>query len=146
MLRRILSSTVAVLVATAGCASLPADAPTTMAQVRDGSSVRFKSDPAGNVVHGLALGWDRVRPSLVLATGDTIAVPSDARLEVKLPQKKAHPFAGAAIGWAIGVPLTYASCENKRYCGEQNPIPLLATAAGWLVGRAVKTDWWVVVR
>ena len=97
-------------------------------------------------MNGSALGWDRGHPSIVLQNGDTAAVPTGAQLEVKLRQKKAHPYSGAAIGWAASVAVMLANCGGQKYCGEENPIPLLGTVIGWFAGRAVRTDWWVVVR
>jgi hypothetical protein len=134
------------IIGAVGCASLPAGTPTSIGQVRNGSPVRFRREPTGNAVTGSALGWDQPHPLIVLQSGDTVAIPSGAQLEVKLPQKKSHPYSGATIGWAVGVGFALADCSNTRYCGEENPLPLLGTVIGWFVGKAVKTDWWIVVR
>lgn len=80
------------------------------------------------------------------ARGDTVTVPEQSTLEVRLKEKATHATAGAIIGWALGVAISYATCPSpKRYCGEEDPTPLLATGLGALLGSRVRTDWWVVV-
>ena len=125
----------------------PTTIPRRVTDVRDSSVVRFSPGPGQPFTYGQALDWAGATPRILTSRGDTLPVPLDARLEVRLPERRAHPVAGVVIGWAIGVVVSYASCPPpKRYCGEEDPTPLLGAAIGWLVGRRVLTDWWVVVR
>jgi hypothetical protein len=84
---------------------------------------------------------------VITGRGDTVIVPDGSALEVRLREKARHPTAGAIIGWALGVAISYAACPPpKKYCGEEDPTPLLAAGLGALIGDRVKTDWWVRVR
>jgi hypothetical protein len=84
---------------------------------------------------------------VVTASGDTIVVPEGATLEVRLKEKATHEKAGGVIGWALGVAISYAACPPpRRYCGEEDPTPLLGTGLGGLIGWLAKTDRWVQVR
>ena len=120
--------------------------PSFSSQVPDSTPVRFAA-PVGSVpIYGLALDWQIGRPRVMTARGDTIAVPEESRLEVRLKEKARHTTAGVIIGWAVGAAISYATCPSpKRYCGEEDPTPLLAVGLGALIGSRIKTDWWVVV-
>lgn len=121
--------------------------PSFASQVPDGTPVRFGAGENGRRVTGLALDWERAPLRVVTSRGDTVVVPRGSALEVRLKEKASHPAIGAVIGWALGVAVSYATCPSpKRYCGEEDPSPLLGTGLGALVGSRVKTDWWVGVR
>ena len=128
-----------------GCASLPPGTPRTMGAVADGTPVGYRLSPRAEATRGVAAGWSRGVAGVVRAAGDTVLAPDSAQLEIRIPPRKKHGIAGAVVGWAIAVATMYATCPTKRYCGEENPLPLLGTGLGWLVGDHVKTDWWVVV-
>lgn len=120
--------------------------PSLASQVPDSTAVRFVPGENERQITGLALDWERGRPRLITRGGDTIVVPKGSTLEVLLKEKASHPVFGAVIGWAVGVAVSYATCPSpKRYCGEEDPSPLLGTGLGALVGSRVKTDWWVGV-
>lgn len=121
--------------------------PSLVSQVPDSTPVRFAPSRNEPRVAGLALDWQRGRPKLVTERGDTVVIPDTSVLEVRLREKASHPTAGAIIGWAVGVGVSYITCPApKRYCGEEDPTPLLAAGLGALIGSKVKTDWWVGVR
>lgn len=121
--------------------------PSLASQVPDSTSVRFVSRDGQSPVSGVALDWERGWPRVITARGDTIMVPDGSALEVRLREKANHTTAGTVIGWAIGVGISYAACPPpRRYCGEEDPTPLLAGGLGALIGSRVKTDWWVSVR
>lgn len=121
--------------------------PSFASQVPDSTPVRFLAGESERQVGGLALDWERGRPRVMTRGGDTIVVPGGSMLEVRLKEKASHPAFGAVIGWAVGVAVSYATCPApKRYCGEEDPSPLLGVSLGALVGSKVKTDWWVGVR
>ena len=121
--------------------------PSLVSQVPDSTPVRFAPSRNEPQVAGFALDWQRGRPKLVTERGDTVVIPDASLLEVRLRKKASHPTAGAIIGWAIGVGISYATCPApKRYCGEEDPTPLLTTGLGALIGSRVKTDWWVGVQ
>ena len=108
--------------------------------------MRYAYDRRDGPREGKAIGWEAGRLRMVNAAGDTIAVPDSALLEVKLKEKEGHPLMGGIIGVAAGIVATYATCPPpKKYCGEQNPTPLLGAALGALVGSWFKTDKWVTV-
>ena len=121
--------------------------PSLASQVPDSTTVRFRVRPGEAPITGRALDWQRGRPRVITARGDTVAVPEGAALDVRVPEKARHEVAGGIIGWALGVGISYAACPApKKYCGEEDPTPLLATTLGALVGWMVKTDQWVAVR
>jgi len=121
--------------------------PSLVSHVPDSTPVRFAPSRNEPQVEGLALDWQRGRPKLVTERGDTLVIPDASRLEVRLREKASHPTAGAVIGWAIGVGISYATCPApKRRCGEEDPTPMLTAGLGALIGSKVKTDWWVGVR
>ena len=120
--------------------------PSLVSQVPDSTAVRFVVEPGRPPTQGLALDWQRGRPRVITGR-DTIVMPEGAALEVRLPEKYGHPTAGAIVGWALGAGLSYALCPPpKRYCGEEDPTPLLGLGLGALIGAKVKTDRWVAVR
>ena len=121
--------------------------PSVVSQVPDSTSVRFTTGIGEPRVAGLALDWQRGQPKVIIERGDTVVIPDASLLEVRLKEKASHPMAGAIIGWAVGVGISYATCRApKQYCGEEDPMPLLTTGLGALIGSRIKTDWWVVVR
>ena len=138
----------AALLAISGCASGGVRwQPSLASDVPDSTPVRFAPNRSEPRVTGLALDWQRGRPKVVTERGDTVVVPDASLLQVRLREKASHPTAGAIIGWTIGVGISYATCPApKRYCGEEDPTPLLSTGLGALIGSRVKTDWWVNVQ
>jgi hypothetical protein len=121
--------------------------PSFVSQVQDSTRVRFVPAENERRISGLALDWDRGRPRVITGGGDTVVVPLGSTVEVRLREKAGHPVFGAAVGWALGVAVSYATCPApKRYCGEEDPSPLLGVGLGALVGNKIKTDWWVGVR
>jgi hypothetical protein len=121
--------------------------PSFASQVPDSTPVRFVASESERQVAGLALDWERGRLRVVTSRGDTVLVPRGSELQVRLKEKASHPLFGAVIGWALGVAVSYATCPPpKRYCGEEDPSPLLGVGLGGLVGSCVKTDWWVGVQ
>jgi hypothetical protein len=120
--------------------------PSFVSQVPDSTTVRFVAEPGRPPTQGLALDWQRGRPKVITGR-DTIAMPAGAALEVRLAGKFGHPTAGGIIGGALGAGVSYSLCPSpKRYCGEQDPTPLLAATVGALIGGRIKTDRWVGVR
>lgn len=121
--------------------------PSLASHVPDSSTVRYGIRPGERPTSGQAVDWQRGRPRVVTASGDTIVVPEGATLEVRLKEKATHEKAGGVIGWALGVAISYAACPPpRRYCGEEDPTPLLGTGLGGLIGWLAKTDRWVQVR
>jgi len=120
--------------------------PSLVSQVPDSTTVRFVAEPGQSPTQGFALDWQRGRPRVITGR-DTIVMPEGAALEVRLREKYGHPTAGAIIGWALAAGVSYALCPPpRRYCGEEDPTPLLGMALGALIGAKIKTDRWVGVR
>ena len=121
--------------------------PSFASQVPDSTPVRFvvaRNEPA---IQGRAADWQLGRPKLITERGDTVENPTSATLEVRLKNRVGHPVAGAIAAWAVGVGISYATCPPpKKYCGEEDPTPLLAAGLGALIGSRIKTDKWVEVR
>jgi hypothetical protein len=84
---------------------------------------------------------------VITARGDTVVVPDGSILDVRLNEKAGHSTAGAIVGWALGIAVSYAACPPpKKYCGEEDPTPLLGIGLGALMGSRIKTDSWVRVQ
>jgi hypothetical protein len=83
---------------------------------------------------------------VITARGDTVVVPADAVLEVRLKNKTNHALLGAIAGYAVGFPVAYASCSNRRECSDQALTPHLIAAGGALIGSLFRTEHWVRVR
>lgn len=147
---RLLSAvtSVAFVLATWSCASGGVKwRPSLASHVPDSTWVRFAGHIGDPPVTGRAVGWERGRLRVIIAAGDTVVVPSGSALEVRLNEKAGHTTAGVIAGWALGVAISYATCPPpKKYCGEQDPTPVLAAGLGALIGARVKTDQWVRVR
>jgi len=121
--------------------------PSVASQVPDSTFVRFARATGEAPTSGVALDWSSGRPRVITPGGDTIVVPEGSALEVRLKDKATHPTAGAIVGWAVGVAVSYAACAPPRtYCGEEDPTPLLGAGLGALIGSRIKTDWWVRVQ
>jgi hypothetical protein len=121
--------------------------PFVASQVPDTTPVRFDVQPDQFPVVGRALDWQRGSPRLIIPGGDTILIPANAKLEVRLKEKANHTKAGAILGFVVGIGVMYATCPaSVNYCGEQNPIPVLGVALGGLIGSALEKDHWVRVR
>ena len=94
-----------------------------------------------------AVNWMSGDPRLLTPRGDTLTIPADARLDVRLRQKSGHGVAGAVVGLLAGVAVSYAYCPPpKDYCGEEDPTPLLGASLGAVVGSLFKSYPWVQVR
>jgi hypothetical protein len=99
------------------------------------------------IVTGRSLDWERGTPQLITRRGDTLTIPPIATLEVRLRERTNRAIAGGVIGFLAGVVTSYVSCPPpKRYCGEQDPTPLLGATLGALIGSRIKSDWWVRVK
>jgi hypothetical protein len=121
--------------------------PSLSSQVPDSTPVRFVTQRSEPRVTGRALDWERRRPRLITLRGDTVLVPEGARLEVRLKEKTTRAVAGAVVGFVVGVGVMYSTCAApRRYCGEQDPTPMLAAGLGALVGSRIKADQWIRVR
>lgn len=121
--------------------------PSYSSQIPDSATVRFTVHPGEAPILGSALDWRLGRPRVVTARDDTVLIPERSALEVRLKEKASHATAGAIIGWALSVAVSYATCAPpRRYCGEENPTPLFATGLGALIGSRIRTDWWVGVQ
>jgi hypothetical protein len=119
--------------------------PSLVSQVPDSTAVRLERVNARDV-SGRSFGWDRGRPRVVTSLGDTILVERGMTLRVLVPDRATHTTAGIVIGWVLGVGISYATCgAPKRYCGEQDPTPLIGIGLGALIGSRVKTERWVRV-
>jgi len=121
--------------------------PSFSSQVPDSATVRFTVHAGEAPIAGSALDWQLGHPRVVTVRGDTVRIPERSALEVRLKEKATHATAGAIIGWALSVAISYAACPPpKRYCGEEDPTPLIATGLGVLIGSRIRTDWWVAVQ
>jgi hypothetical protein len=142
-----LSSAAALLLLSACAGATTRWQPSLASQVPDSTPVRFAPHAGEPRITGLAVDWERGQLRVITERGDTVIVPDGSAIEVRLREKARHPTAGAIIGWAFGVAISYAACPPpKKYCGEEDPTPLLAAGLGALIGDRVKTDWWVRVR
>jgi hypothetical protein len=142
-----LSSAAALLLLSACAGATTRWQPSLASQVPDSTPVRFAPHAGEPRITGLAVDWERGQLRVITERGNTVIVPDGAAIEVRLREKARHPTAGAIIGWAFGVAISYAACPPpKKYCGEEDPTPLLAAGLGALIGDRVKTDWWVRVR
>jgi hypothetical protein len=120
--------------------------PTLVSQVPDSMTVRFRAPNESKSVTGRSLGWQTTEPRVITPRGDTLVVPDASRMSVKAKGKTGHPLAGAVVGWAIGVGISLATCDEPRtHCGEQDPTPLLSAGLGALIGATIRTDRWVRV-
>lgn len=121
--------------------------PGVTSDVLDGTVARFRIARDSAAVMGTSSGWQGERPLLITGKADSVRIPRGARIEVRLPEKRRHPIAGAFVGWALGIGVTYARCASLKYCGESaSPVPLFGFAIGWWAGSTIKTDWWTEVR
>lgn len=143
----------ATLVSVAGCGRTTYQwRPSLVSHVPDSAPVRFTPREASREIRerttkGRALDWQRGTPKLITPRGDTIVIPHDATMGVRLKQKTGHGVAGAIFGAIIGVGVEIANCPSDwQYCGEENPTELLFAGIGALIGSAIKTDHWIRVR
>jgi hypothetical protein len=140
---------IGVLVVCAGCTTLPARYQSLRTtDIADDTPVRFypPSPSRQPPIRGRALDWTSGMPRLITRDADTLMVPRDAKRQILIPERRSRVVAGGVIGWAVGAITSYANCPSpKRYCGEQDPTPLLATVLGAFIGSRMKTDWWVTV-
>ena len=122
--------------------------PSLVSHVPDSTPVRVNPQTGEPRIRGRSLGWQQGAPRLITATGDTIVLSRGAgRVEVRLKEKKGQGVLGAVIGWAVGVGVTYATCDPPRtHCGEQNPVPIWGAGLGAVIGSMFKTDDWARVR
>jgi hypothetical protein len=121
--------------------------PSVVSQVPDSTPVRYRVDSNTPTVRGLAVNWMSGDPRLLTPRGDTLTIPAEARLDVRLRQKSGHGVTGAVVGFLAGVAVMYAYCPPpKEYCGEEDPTPLLGASLGALVGSLFKSYPWVQVR
>ena len=119
--------------------------PSLVTHVPDSTEVRFAPKAGDSFITGTALGWDRARPRLITAHGDTLAIPNGSRVEVYLKEASHYPKFGAVVGGAIGVLASLADCGGQQYCGEQDPRPMLGVLVGGIIGYVLTTDHWAPV-
>jgi hypothetical protein len=148
MMRFVSSALPAALVLLAACARATVSwHPSLVSHVPDSAHVRVALRTDEPPVRGVALDWQRQRPRMITAPGDTIVVPEGAKLEVRLREKGSRATSGGVIGYLLGVGVSYAYCPPpKSHCGEQDPTPLLVAGLGALIGSRFKADQWVRVR
>jgi hypothetical protein len=139
----LLSVLCAGLTVTAGCTArtvvetAPSPAPR-MSEIADGSAVRLRH--ADTVwIEGRASAFSGIRPAIVTASGETVAVTCADELQVRDPIIPHRGTAGAISGLLIAGVAVSIGCAGQRYCGEENPLPALAAIAGYFVGRSFRT-------
>lgn len=113
--------------------------------IADGARVRARDPVTGTSHVGAALGWHTPRPRLVTARGDTLALDPSQRTWASAGRTARRTWQGAVVGWGAGVAAVLADCGLARTCGEQNPLPLLGTVLGAVVGRQLKRERWTRV-
>lgn len=123
--------------------------PNVVSDVPDSTLVRFSTVERKERSVGRAVGWQRGSPALVTTSGDTLAIPADARFEVYLDKRGDHSVKGGIVGYAVAVALMLASCNSRGVsggvCGEQDPTPILGAMLGGFIGFVIKKERWVRV-
>lgn len=119
--------------------------PSLVSHVADSTWVRFAPASQAPTVVGRALDWQRGSPKVITSRGDTLVVPREAVMSVRLPGKVRHAGAGAVIGAVAGIVGSLGVCSENR-CEEGNPYQLLGAAGGALIGYAIRTEHWVRIR
>jgi hypothetical protein len=116
--------------------------PSLVTHVEDGKEVRYRVTPnGGTAVVGRAVDWWRGTPRLVTSQGDTVVIPTGARIEAKVDHPDNHAKGGAVLGWLVAGVAMYARCGGEKYCGEQDPTPLIGIVLGGIIGSLIKEDW-----
>jgi hypothetical protein len=119
--------------------------PSLVSQVPDSTPVKFAPASEQRALSGRALDWQRGTPKVITSRGDTLVVPREAAVSVRLPDRVRHPGTGAVIGAVVGIFGSLGVCSDNR-CEEGNPYQLVGALAGALIGYSIKTDHWVRVR
>ena len=119
--------------------------PTLVSHVPDSTAVRFAPASGAPTIGGRSLDWQRGSPKVITARGDTLVVPREAAVSVRLPGKVRHAGTGAVVGAVVGIVGSLGVCADNR-CEEGNPYQLLGAAGGALIGYAIRTDNWVRVK
>ena len=122
--------------------------PSVVSQVPDNTPVQFDSPGSGEKpTRGVAVGWQRGQPRVIDQRGDTVLIPEDARLQVRLRKKSNNAPIGGLVGFVIGAAVAYNGCQDSgRTCAQDDPTPLLAATAGALIGSAIRSYPWVTVK
>ena len=119
--------------------------PTLVSHVPDSTAVRFAPASGAPTVAGRSLDWQLGSPKVITSRGDTLVVPREAAVSVRLPGKVRHAGTGAVVGAVVGIFGSLGVCSDNR-CEEVNPYQLLGAVGGALIGYAIKTDNWVRVK
>src|SRR5512138_1759638 len=72
--------------------------PTLVSHVPDSTAVRFAPASGATTVAGRSLDWQRGSPKVITSRGDTLVVPREAAVSVRLPGKVRHTGTGAVVG------------------------------------------------
>jgi hypothetical protein len=140
--RRMLPAALLCLAAT-GCTRIEFR-PRLVTQIPDGREVRYRIQPNGSTaVVGRALGWASGTPRIVTSRGDTVIVPAGARIEFKVDHPDSHAKAGGVVGWLLAIAAMQANCikQDIKYCGEQDPTPVLGAFIGGVIGSLMREPW-----
>jgi len=120
--------------------------PSRVSHVPDGARVRLSAARDEPRVEGRSFAFQLGSPRVITGTGDTIAVPAGAALEIQLDKKTKRARTGGVIGGLVGFGITWARCpEFKKRCRQNDPTPVLTIGLGALVGYAIKPNPWVSV-
>ena len=120
--------------------------PSLVSQVPDSALVRFTSEQGGPSVTGRALDWHSRMPRVVTDVGDTLVVPPQARLSLRLPGKVRHAGMGAIIGGVVGGFATLVRCSDQTVCEQGDPTGFVAAGVGALIGALIRTDHWIRIQ
>lgn len=144
MIRPIPSALCVSLLLLAGCTSAAITwRPKVVSQVPDSTPVRFVRS-GEKPIEGVALGWQSGRPRMLGQHGDTVLIPEDARLQVRLRKRAGNAPIGGLVGFVIGIGIAKARCPD---CVENtDPTPLLAATVGALIGATIRSYPWVTVK
>jgi hypothetical protein len=119
--------------------------PSLTSQVPDSTVVRIRAQNGQPSVAGRALGWQAAQPRIVTSAGDTVVVPQNAMLEVRLKQKATHATLGGILGLTVGLSVKLVKCPPSNVC-PPDLTPALTAGVGALIGSRFSADEWAPVR